>query len=216
MYTEQKNNVVNKLLENSGLKAIYTKEDGTSVVGTWSKDCGTMGRKLTLALAYANGEVSSILEYSPSKLIPTGKDKAPKALSTLGDMAGLTSADVLKIYQAILEKKDTLPVQIARDGKCSVLQAQRELTVYVTRYKEPEKVFIDGEYGCIKASYLKTVIEKLNLGYEPLELERNFKFWGLIRFSERAEHLYTFKIKRHYYFSFKLADLDSEEGGEQA
>lgn len=216
MYTEQKINKVNELLENSGLKAIYTKEDGTTVAGAWSKDCGTKGRKLILALAYADGEISPILEYSPSKLLSTSIDKAPKALNNLGDMAGLTSADVLKVYQAILENKDTLTVQLIGNGKCSINQARRELTEYVVRFMEPEKVFIDGEYGCIKADYLQTVIDKLELGYKPLELKRNFKVWGLIRFSERAGHLYTYKIKRNYYFSFKLANLDSEEGGEWA
>lgn len=168
-----------------------------------------MERRLKLALVYPNGEVSPIREYSQSKL------SGAKALNDLADLDGVKPELITSIYLAVREKMETLAVQTDSDGKCSLCETYRALCEYVEQYEEPGRVFIRDGYGNILASYLPTVLDKLELGYTRLELQKNFKAWGLLRTNQGTGHVYSYKINtgsaNDWYFSFKL-----QEGSEAA
>lgn len=178
------------------------KEGGPAIVGAWSKDTGTMERRLKLALVYPDGEVSPIREYAQSKLVNA------KALNDLADLDGISTELIEGIFEAVKNKKDTLSVQDDRSGKCSLRQAYRELCEYVDRYEEPGRVFVRDGYGNILATYLPSVLDKLDLGYTRMELQKNFKAWGLIRVNTGTAHEYSYKINtgsaNDWFFSFKL------------
>ena len=216
MCIEKENKVISPFTfttntEDSGLKSIYHKPGGIDVVAAWSTDKGTMERKLLVSVVLPDGEVSDIHEYAPKKLT------SYKSMMDLADMMGIDGVvDVQKVYEALKEYKDILNTIEMGSGKCSVRQAHRLLTEQVIKYMEPGKVFIQDGYGNIEYTYLPRLLDKLGLGYSRLELAKNFRFWGLIRCNNGTGHLNSFKIKSKWYFSFKLADLDSEEGGEQA
>ncbi len=202
-------------LPKNNMTAVYFKEGGPTVVAAWSKDEGTKERKLMLALAYPDGkgnhDVSPIREYAPSKLT------SEKALADLANMDGVDSEDIKGIFEAIQKTMPVLMVERMGEGKCSIRQAYKELSGYVRQYMEPGKVFIDAEdkrYGNILAPYLQTVIDKLELGYNRLELQKNFRAWGLLRVNNGTGHSYTYKIGSGWYFSFKLSK--EEKGGEAA
>ena len=158
---------------------------------------------------YPNGEVSPIKEYSQSKL------SNAKALNNLADLDGVKPELIISIYSAVREKMETLAVQTDSDGKCSLCETYRTLCEYVEQYEEPGRVFVRGDYGNILASYLQTVLDKLELGYTRLELQKNFKAWGLLRTNQGTGHVYSYKINtgsaNDWYFSFKM-----QEGSEAA
>lgn len=178
------------------------KEGGPTIVGAWSKDTGTMERRLKLALVYPDGEVSPIREYSQSKLVNA------KALKDLADLDGIGAELIESIYKVVMEKKDDLSVQSDGNGKCSLRQAYCELCEYVSNYEEPGRVFIRDGYGNILSTYLQSVLDKLDLGYTRLELQKNFKAWGLIRVNKGTGHPYAYGINtgsaNNWFFSFKL------------
>lgn len=187
----------------NGLSEICTiKNGGPTIVGAWGKDTGTMERRLKLALVYPGGEVSPIYEYAQSKL------KKASTFMNLADLDGIQPDMVENIHKTIMEKWDELSVQEDSDGKCSLGQAYQELCEYVREYEEPGKVFIKDGYGHILSTYLQSVLDKLELGYTRLELQKNFKAWGLIRASNRAGHVYAYAINTggvtNWFFSFKL------------
>ena len=196
--------------DSDGLAYICEKPDGPTIVGAWSRDVGTMERKLLLALAYPDGEVSPVHEYAPSTLT------TQKGLRDLENMDGVEAGDIGGIYRAIQESWDCLPVRGMGSGKCSIRQAHLALTEYVREYLEPGKVFITNSFGNIRSSYLQTVINKLQLGFTRLELQKNFRAWGLLRVNNGTGHMYSFRINTpevsDWFFSFKLAE--DEEGGE--
>lgn len=183
------------------MQVIYTTESGVSVVAAWTRDVGTMERKLVLVLVYPNGERTPAREYAPSKL-------TVKNLRELMDLDGVEPEDIDKLYESIKEKKAELPVQFAGSGKCSLHQAYRALCDYVQTYEQPGVVFVTEGYGNIRASDLQKVLDKLNVGYSRLEIQKNFKMWGLLRTSEAADHVYAYRINRpgmrDWYFSFRL------------
>jgi hypothetical protein len=191
------------------MQEIYTIEKGPTIVGAWGKDAGTMERRLKLAFVYPNGEVSPIKEYSQSKL------SNAKALNNLADLDGVKPELIISIYLAVREKMETLAVQTDSDGKCSMCETYRTLCEYVEQYEEPGRVFVRDGYGNILASYLQTVLDKLGLGYTRLELQKNFKAWGLLRTNQGTGHVYSYKINigsaNDWYFSFKM-----QEGSEAA
>lgn len=195
--------VKNTMTEICGIK------NGPTIMGAWGKDSGTMERRLKLALVYPDGEVSPIHEYNQSKLT------SAKALSDLADMDGVSVKLVEGIYEAIMKKKDTLMVQADGSGKCSLRQVYEELCQYVDDYEEPGKVFIKDGYGNILSKYLPKVLDKLELGYTRLELERNFKAWGLLRVNKGTGHEYAYRINtgsvNDWYFSFVLPEQSSNE-----
>lgn len=203
------NKIARFLCDNSLMQEICTIEKGPTIVGAWGKDTGTMERRLKLALVYPNGEVSPIREYSQSKL------SGAKALNDLADLDGVKPELITSIYFAVREKMETLAVQTDSDGKCSLCETYRALCEYVEQYEEPGRVFIRDGYGNILASYLPTVLDKLELGYTRLELQKNFKAWGLLRTNQGTGHVYSYKINtgsaNDWYFSFKL-----QEGSEAA
>ena len=178
------------------------KDGGPTIMGAWSKDTGTMERRLKLALVYPDGEVSPIREYAQSKLVNA------KALKDLADLDGIGTELIESIYKVVMEKKDELSVQADGNGKCSLSQAYMELCEYVSNYEEPGRVFIRDGYGNILATYLPSVLDKLDLGYTRLELQKNFKAWGLIRVNNGTKHPYSYKINtgsaNDWFFSFKL------------
>ena len=178
------------------------KEGGPVIMAAWSKDTGTMERRLKLALIYPDGEVSPIREYAQSKLVNA------KALKDLADLDGIGTELIESIYKVVMEKKDDLSVQSDGNGKCSLRQAYVELCEYVSKYEEPGRVFIRDGYGNILATYLQSVLDKLDLGYTRLELQKNFKAWGLLRVNKGTGHQYSYKINtgsaNDWYFSFKL------------
>lgn len=203
------NKIARFLCDNSLMQEICTIEKGPTIVGAWGKDTGTMERRLKLALVYPNGEISPIREYSQSKL------SGAKALNDLADLDGVKPELITSIYFAVREKMETLAVQTDSDGKCSLCETYRALCEYVEQYEEPGRVFIRDGYGNILASYLPTVLDKLELGYTRLELQKNFKAWGLLRTNQGTGHVYSYKINtgsaNDWYFSFKL-----QEGSEAA
>lgn len=203
------NKIARFLCDNSLMQEIYTIEKGPTIVGAWGKDAGTMERRLKLAFVYPNGEVSPIKEYSQSKL------SNAKALNNLADLDGVKPELIISIYSAVREKMETLAVQTDSDGKCSMCETYRTLCEYVEQYEEPGRVFVRDGYGNILASYLQTVLDKLGLGYTRLELQKNFKAWGLLRTNQGTGHVYSYKINigsaNDWYFSFKM-----QEGSEAA
>lgn len=202
------NKIAKFLCDSSLMQEIYTIEKGPTIVGAWGKDAGTMERRLKLAFVYPDGEVSPIKEYSPSKL----SDK--KALKDLADLDGVSPELITGIYSAVRKKMETLAVQTDSGGKYSLCETYRTLCEYVEQYEEPGRFVRDG-YGNILASYLQTVLDKLELGYTRLELQKNFKAWGLLRTNQGTGHVYSYKINtgsaNDWYFSFKL-----QEGSEAA
>lgn len=203
------NKIARFLCDNSLMQEIYTIKKGPTIVGAWGKDAGTMERRLKLAFVYPNGEVSPIKEYSQSKL------SNAKALNNLADLDGVKPELIISIYSAVREKMETLAVQTDSDGKCSLCETYRTLCEYVKQYEEPGRVFVRDGYGNILASYLQTVLDKLGLGYTRLELQKNFKAWGLLRTNQGTGHVYSYKINtgsaNDWYFSFKV-----QEGSEAA
>lgn len=203
------NKIARFLCDNSLMQEIYTIKKGPTIVGAWGKDAGTMERRLKLAFVYPNGEVSPIKEYSQSKL------SNAKALNNLADLDGVKPELIISIYSAVREKMETLAVQTDSDGKCSLCETYRTLCEYVEQYEEPGRVFVRDGYGNILASYLQTVLDKLELGYTRLELQKNFKAWGLLRTNQGTGHVYSYKINigsaNDWYFSFKM-----QEGSEAA
>lgn len=203
------NKIARFLCDNSLMQEIYTIKKGPTIVGAWGKDAGTMERRLKLAFVYPNGEVSPIKEYSQSKL------SNAKALNNLADLDGVKPELIISIYSAVREKMETLAVQTDSDGKCSLCETYRTLCEYVKQYEEPGRVFVRDGYGNILASYLQTVLDKLGLGYTRLELQKNFKAWGLLRTNQGTGHVYSYKINtgsaNDWYFSFKM-----QEGSEAA
>lgn len=203
------NKIARFLCDNSLMQEIYTIKKGPTIVGAWGKDAGTMERRLKLAFVYPNGEVSPIKEYSQSKL------SNAKALNNLADLDGVKPELIISIYSAVREKMETLAVQTDSDGKCSLCETYRTLCEYVEQYEEPGRVFVRDGYGNIIASYLQTVLDKLGLGYTRLELQKNFKAWGLLRTNQGTGHVYSYKINigsaNDWYFSFKM-----QEGSEAA
>ena len=108
-----------------------------------------------------------------------------------------------------------MKIQADSEGKSSLCEVYRALCEYVGQYEEPGRVFVRGDYGNILASYLQTVLDKLELGYTRLELQKNFKAWGLLRTNQGTGHVYSYKINtgsaNDWYFSFKV-----QEGSEAA
>lgn len=197
---------MNAICANTQMKEIYSFKNGPTIVGAWGKDVGTMERRLQLALFYPSGELTPIKEYPQSKL------KDSKALMDLADLDGIEPDMIASIHASIKAKVSELAVQQDSSGKCSLCQAYQELCSYVEEYEEPGKVFIKDGYGNIHASYLQTVLDKLELGYTRLELQKNFKVWGLLRTNQGTGHAYSYKINtgsaNNWYFSFKLYEGD--------
>lgn len=194
--------LMNLICASTQMQEICSLKNGPTIVGAWGKDVGTMERRLKLALFYPNGELTPIKEYPQSKL------KDSKALMDLADLDGIEPDMIAAIHASIQAKVGELAVQQDSSGKCSLCQAYQELCSYVEEYEEPGKVFIKDGYGNIHASYLQTVLDKLELGYTRLELQKNFKAWGLLRTNQGTGHAYSYKINtgsaNNWYFSFKL------------
>lgn len=202
----QENQIARLFLDNSIMQEIYRTEKGLVIIGAWGKDVGTMKRRLKLVFVYPNGAISPIQEY------PQGKLTDAKALKDLADLDGVRPDMLKSIYTAIMESMDKLPVQEDSDGTCSIYEAYRMLCEYVEQYEEPGRVFIKDGYGNILASYLQTVLDRLELGYTRLKLEKNFKVWGLLRTNQGTGHVYSYKINtgsaNDWFFSFKLLKGD--------
>lgn len=196
--------LMDTICANTQMQEICTIEKGPMVVGAWGKDIGTMERRLKLSLVYPDGEVTPIKEYPQSKLEDT------KALMDLADLDGIKPEMIVAIHASIKAKVSELAVQQDSSGKCSLRQAYQELCSYVGEYEEPGKVFAKDGYGNILASYLPTVLDKLELGYTRMELQKNFKAWGLLRANQGTGHVYAYKINtgiaNNWYFSFKLQE----------
>jgi len=188
--------------------------DRLAVLGALNQDSATKAQTLMMMVVYPDGTVSPLMEYSPSKLT------SYKGMMNLMDLQGFTSEKevhaVFRAYAQGLAERRLATVKLGSE-KVSIPQARRALTAYVRRYMEPEKVFIKEDYGYIEASYLPIVLTTLELGYERLELYKNFKLWGLLRTNgEGTGHPYTYKVGRKWYMAFLLAEDMGEEGGEQA
>ena len=99
------------------MKRICAIKGGPVIMGAWSKDMGTMELRLRLALVYSDGEVSPIHEYDQRKLTNA------KALNDLAEMDGVKPELIEGIFKKVTESRDTLAVQMDRNGKCSLRQA---------------------------------------------------------------------------------------------
>lgn len=201
--------------DSNGLTPLYQNKE-VMVKAVLGIDNGTKTQKLMVVLEYPNGD--GII--APCLTISLRKLDSYKGMIELLDMQGITDIEEVKAawenYQR-LRKAGQIGTVSMGDEKCSVTQAHVALTKYVTEYMEPCRVFVRDDYGHIESSYVPHVLKKLELGYEKLELYRNFKLWGLIRLNaEGTGHSYTYKIGRNWYFSFKLAKQASKEEGEQA
>lgn len=205
----QENKIVKLFCANSLMQEIYRTGNGAAIIGAWSRDIGTKECRLKLAIVYPDGEVSPIREYPKSKLTDR------KCLNDLANMDGVTAMEIEAIHRAVFEQASQLKIQADSDGKSSLIDVYRALCEYVKQYEEPGRVFIRDGYGNILASYLQTVLDKLELGYTRLELQKNFKAWGLLRTNQGTGHVYSYKINtgsaNDWYFSFRL-----QEGSEAA
>ena len=205
----RENKIVKLFCANSLMQEIYRTGKGASIIGAWSRDIGTKECRLKLAIVYPDGEVSPIREYPKSKLTDR------KCLNDLANMDGVTAMEIEAIHTAVFEQAPQLKIQADSDGKSSLIDVYRTLCEYVKQYEEPGRVFIRDGYGNILASYLQTVLDKLELGYTRLELQKNFKAWGLLRTNQGTGHVYSYKINtgsaNDWYFSFRL-----QEGSEAA
>lgn len=192
----------------SQMTPIFQIKDGPTILGAWGKDVGTMVRKLKIMVVYPNGDSSPILEYSPRKLSNS------KILNSLADLDGISLKNIQGIYDETLAKWDALKVQEDGSGKCSLHHAYQSLCEYVEQYEEPGKVFIQGDYGNILATHLQTVLDKLELGYSRLELQKNFQMLQLLRVNHGTGHPYSYKInawgENAWYFSFRLPSAEGE------
>ncbi|MFV0239788.1 MAG: hypothetical protein ACK5H4_07075 [Lacrimispora sphenoides] len=216
---QQTNELVNQMQLSpfkvkSNMHSIYTTDEGVTIAGVWNNDVGTKAQQLNLAVIYQDGEVSPIHEYSKSKLTQ------PKALADLGNLCGIDIAQLEPIYKQLKKDLKVLPVQNGGSGKISLKQAYLALCEHVDRYAAPGKVFCDQNYGYILASDLQSVLDKLEIGYTRLELEKNFKVWGLLQVSEKADHPYSYMVGKakagghsDWFFSFKLPGTGSKKGG---
>lgn len=197
-------NMMRNTLMAGNMREVCQLENGVVVVGAWGKDVGTMERRLKLAVVYPDGAISPLHEYQKRKLT------SPKALSDLADLDGVAPQRVEEIFKAVMEKQRDLCVQTDGSGRCDMAQAYQALCEYVREYEEPGKVFIRDGYGNILATHLQSVIDRLELGLGRLELQKNFKAWGLLQTSERASHVYAYAINtgsaNNWFFSFKLLD----------
>lgn len=204
-----RNNEIARLFcSNSPMQEIYKTEKDVIIIGAWSRDVGTRECRLKLASIYPDGEVSPIREYPKSKLT----DK--KCLNDLANMDGITAVEIEAIHKAVIAQASQLQIQADSDGKSSLSEVYQALCEYVGTYEEPGRVFVRDGYGNILATYLQTVLDKLELGYTRLELQKNFKAWGLLRTNQGTGHVYSYKINtgsaNDWYFSFKL------QGGSEA
>lgn len=200
-------NMLDEFKKNSKMQKIYQVPNGPTVEGAWGLDVGTREMKLKLVLVYPDGEISLVREYSKQKLY-----SGAKALKDLTDFYGITDQAVGEIFKAVIEKQNKISLQTDGSGKCSLFQAYQALCEYVAEYEEPGKVFIREGYGNILATYLDDVIKRLGLGYSRLELQKNFKAWGLLRTSDKTGHVYSVALKmfgvNNWYFSFRLPKDD--------
>lgn len=200
-------NMLDVINKSGEMKKLYQVSNGPTVVGAWGLDVGTKEMKLKLALVYPDGEVSPVREYSKQKLY-----SGAKVLKDLTDFYGITAKAVEDIFKAVIQNQNGLSLQTDGSGKCSLSQAYQALCEYVAEYEEPGKVFIREGYGCILATYLDDVIKRLGLGYSRLELQKNFKAWGLLRTSDKTGHVYSVAFKmfgvNNWYFSFRLSEDD--------
>ena len=195
-------NLAQTFIESNLMHEIYQVPNGPAVVGAWGLDVGTKELKLKLALVYPDGEISPVREYAKQKLTEA------KALNDLADLDGIAPKMVNEIFEAVMKQHCNLPVQGDRNGQCSIMQAYQALCEYVAEYEEPGRVFIRDGYGNILSSYLECVLKRLELGFTRLELQKNFKAWGLLRTSDKAGHVYAYAIKtgsaNNWFFSFRL------------
>lgn len=186
----------------SKMVLLYSLKNGACIRGVWGKDVCTKGRSLKLVVVYPDGEISRIYTFSKRKLINE------RALIEMTDLDGISPSDLEDIFKAILEKKDTMKVQEDGSGKCSLECAYQLLANYVEQYEMPGEVFIRDGYGNIRRAYLPTVLEKLGLGYSPLELSKEFSTLELLRSNQGTGHPYSYKInvfgRNDWYFSFRL------------
>lgn len=193
---------VERIIAAGTMAKVYEVAGGPVVFGAWSRDVGTMERRLKLALVYPDGEISPVREYAKQKLTEA------KALNDLADLDGIASKMVNEIFEAVMKQHCNLPVQGDRNGQCSIMQAYQALCEYVAEYEEPGRVFVRDDYGNILSSYLECVLKRLELGFTRLELQKNFKAWGLLRTSDKAGHVYAYAIKtgsaNNWFFSFRL------------
>ena len=60
--------VLERFMAAGTMAEVYEVADGPVVVGAWSRDVGTMERRLKLALVYPDGEISPVREYAKRKL----------------------------------------------------------------------------------------------------------------------------------------------------
>lgn len=189
------------------MRPICILKNGACLMGAWGQDVYTKGRALKLALMCPDGDVSLIYEFPKSKLVNKN------ALLKMTDLDGIDLSDLEELFTIIMEKKNDLEVQEDSSGKCSLEFAYQSLVEYVERYEMPGTVFIRDGYGNILRSYLPAVLEKLALGYLPLELSRQLKNWGVLRVNRGTGHMYTYKInacgRNDWYFSFKLPDTSN-------
>lgn len=199
---------------NTTRMTVLCGNDHLAVLGALNQDSATKAQTLMMMVVYPDGTVSPLMEYSPSKLT------SYKGMMNLLDFQGFISEKevqaVFQTYKQRLADRSLTTVKLGAE-KVSIPQAYRTLCAYVRQYMEPEKVFTKDGYGHIESSYLPIVLTKLELGYERLELYKNFKLWGLLRTNgEGAGHPYTYKVGRNWYMAFPLAEDMGEKGGDQA
>lgn len=193
----------------SKLTHIVTLRDYVHIMGVLSKDVATMERRLRLVLVYESGEVSTFHEYRLSKL-------SEKALADLTDMDGICRYDIEDILKAIGQKLNQLNTMTDREKKCSVMQVYRELCKYVSTREQPGEVFVLDGYGHIDYKYLPKVLDKLDCGYERLEVAKAFKTFGLLRTQNGTGHEYAYNVNNRrylakgWYFAFKLMNGEDE------
>ena len=168
--------------------------------------------RLCLVFIYPDG-LSDVKQYRLSKLT------SPTALRDLLDMDGMTEGAIKNLYAAIMKHKDTLVTQADNAGKQPLVEVYRELCDYVRTYCEPGRVFVRGEFGYIHSAVLQRVIDRLQLGYARLELEKALKLMGLLVTSENSGHPYScavnIKGRTEWFLAFKLPNTEQEVVYEQ-
>lgn len=165
----------------------------------WEKDLCTQMENLLILPVYDDIPCKTIT-------IPKMDTYNKNAFNVLLNLDGIEPEDLSQIKDSIKKLKARFSKMVHGNNACNIYDALRD---YVQRYYRKDEVFIeyvDGvPYGNIKADMLERVLQYLQIRMKPLELERMFKALNLLRTNGgTTKHNYTYKIKRYWYFSFRL------------
>lgn len=185
-----------KLLENSNLMEVLDNEH-LKVLATVTKDIGTREMRISLTIAYKDGDILPAQYFRKSQL------SNKNLFNGFLDFEGFTKEDVERLYNSVKDKLESLPTVKEQNGVCSVTQAHEALVNYAMEYKDPQTVYMKDGFVYIESRYLDCVLRTLEIPFSRLELKKNFKNAGLLKTnSSTTGHYYDYKVKLDWFFCF--------------